>query len=180
MLPHQTQAGQCSPIHCAGVTDSQKKKRKKKAAEVFNTGAKQVHVEHGLAAKQEERVVALEDAEEETRLTRAQKRHAMKQKALGVPEKLEGAAAEEWADKRLVELLPSAVADVEWDLKYGDDAQRANARKQVLDATGRGKREMGGGGSQPIIMLVGTGVGPGAQPWLQRVDPKKIPGGENK
>lgn len=131
-----------------------------------------------LAAKESVALATPDDSETEARILRAKRKYELKAKHQAVPEGLEGAAAEEWADKKLVDLLPAAVADVEWDLKYGDDAERQAARKQILDATGRGKREQGGGGSQPIIMLVGAGVGPGAQPWLQRVEPKKIDGGE--
>lgn len=166
-LPHKTNAGQCSPIHCAGVAKSQRRKIEAK---------KQVEV--GLAPSQEAALASIELAEDEERATKAQKRYQMRKRYLNAPEKLNGAAAEEWADQKLVELLPEAVVDIEWDLKYGNDSERQAARKQVLDATGRGKREGGGGGTQPIIMLVGQGVGPGAQPWLQRVEVKKVGSGE--
>lgn len=81
-------------------------------------------------------------------------RDLARRKLLGFPEgKLEGADAEEWADKKIVEMLPLAVAELEFQLKYGDDEQRAKAANKVLDATGRGKRENGAGAVAPIIMI---------------------------
>jgi hypothetical protein len=85
-------------------------------------------------------------------------------KMLKVPEGLKGDAAEQWADARMVELLPLAVADIEYDLIAGSPDQRAKARQQVLDATGRSKREAAAGTTAPIVMLVGSVA---QVPWAQ-------------
>lgn len=82
-----------------------------------------------------------------------------------MPQGLTGTEAEQWADRRMVELLPMAIAEFEYLLRYGDEAQRERAASKVLDANGRGKREAMMGGSQPIIIL--TGVNPSSVPWAQ-------------
>jgi hypothetical protein len=93
-----------------------------------------------------------------------------------LPEGLEGEAAEKWADKKIVELLPLAVSELEYQLKYGSDEQRERATAKVLDANGRGKAEKAVGANQQII--INFPGGQAALPWAQRVDPKKVGDGQ--
>lgn len=89
----------------------------------------------------------------------AESRLACRHKMVGgVPQNLEGQAAEEYADKKLVKLLPLAAAELEWQLKYGSDSMRRHAMKDVLEATGRSRREALAGGTAPIIILTGGQV----------------------
>jgi hypothetical protein len=67
-------------------------------------------------------------------------------------------------------MLPLAIADVEADLRWGDDTQRATARRQVLEATGRGRRDGIGGGSGPSIVIIANNPnGTIDLPWAQKV-----------
>lgn len=77
---------------------------------------------------------------------------AVRMALLKMPEGLSGADAEDWADKKAVELLPQAMAQIEYDLKYGDDSQRREAARDVLDMTGRRRRD-GMVASAPTIVL---------------------------
>jgi hypothetical protein len=86
------------------------------------------------------------------------------------PQNLTGADAEEWADKKSVDLLPDALAQIEYDLKYGDDGQRREAARDVLDMTGRRRREGGGNVAPTIVLNLG-----GALPW-ERVNEKVTAG----
>jgi hypothetical protein len=109
---------------------------------------------------------------EEVRIRRAKGRLRAQHKALNVPQGLTGKAAEDWADKKAVELLPFAMAELEYQLSFGDNKQRAEAAKEVREMTGRGKRD-GSGGGGPTIILVGSSDG--QNPFLKRVDvPKQL------
>jgi hypothetical protein len=86
------------------------------------------------------------------------------------PMGLKGADAEEWADAQLNEALPEAVAELRFQLKYGDDKQRMDAARDVLDATGKRRRDGGAGGGATIIVNVG------ALPWEKKRE--KVTDGE--
>jgi hypothetical protein len=163
-LPHRTDLGRCTALYCAGY-----QKRVKENGKV--TKVRQAEIQTLLAPEPVEDV----QTEEKAAITRMDSRRMARREYFGAPTKLQGADAEEWGDKKLVELVPEAVAELEYQLKLGDDEQRFRAAKQVLDSTGRGKREVGAGGSSPIIMLVGAGPGPVQAPWVQRVEPDKLP-----
>jgi hypothetical protein len=91
-----------------------------------------------------------------------------------VPDGISGEEAEKWADARLVKNLPVAVAEIEFNLRYGDDAQRERAAQKVLDATGRGKGEKGNTGTSPILIVnMGGGL---SLPWRT----EKVVDGEKK
>jgi hypothetical protein len=147
-LPHQTKAGQCTPLYCAAKMKAPKAPKVKR--EPAATDPATAPADDGT-----EKLIAL----------RRSKADAWAQ-LVPVPQGLAGAEAEEFADKKLIELLPYAVADLERDLKFGTDEQRVKARDKVLDATGRGKSDKAFGGGAPIIMLNMT---PGQIPWAQRV-----------
>lgn len=162
-LPHQTNAGNCTPVWCAGQIKHKKEK--------------------SLATRAPAKTPALfvpgED-KEEVKIARASSRREARLRAINFPEKpMEGLEAETWADKKLVQLLPEAVAVLEFDLKYGDEDAKARAASEVRNATGRGKKDGGGGGGAifNVIMQPG-GSGAPSVPWMQRVDPKKL--GEDK
>lgn len=89
-----------------------------------------------------------------------------------LPAGLAGDAAQQWAQKKLVDLLPEAVASVAYDLRYGTDKVRAEAADKVLRANGLDKREAAGGGGGLIVLNL-TGADTGKIPWLERLNSKK-------
>lgn len=116
-----------------------------------------------------EAVEETERAQEAVRMARGKGRHAARMAVMEVPPGLEGTAAEDWADKRLLSLLPLAVAEVEAQLKFGDASQRERAADKVMAATGRGKREAAHN-SAPTIIYIAQGEGGSgrvAVPWSQ-------------
>lgn len=88
-------------------------------------------------------------------------KHAARRGLLPVPD-LKGGDAEEYAQKKLVEMLPAAVTELEHQLTYGDDKQRVEAARDVLDANGMRRREQAGNMVPPIVLNF-TGV----LPWMQ-------------
>ena len=154
-LPHHTGKGQCTAIYCADPTSKR------------GITAEERKVEDALVADE---TAHPEDAET-TRIALAQRRLEAKLRKLGVPETEDPAAIEEWADKRMVQMLKKAVAEVDARLSWGDDDQRWEAAQQVLSSTGRKSRETGVGGSSPIIIINGTGGSAGDLPWIQRMAP---------
>jgi len=162
-LPHQTNRGNCTPDWCAGRAGKDAK-------------------QPATLAKRIDEVPALAGVEEQNRIVKAETRRKARLKAVEFPETpLEGGAAEEWADKEIIKLLPEAVAELKFNLRYGDDQQREKAADKILAATGRGKKESGGGGAI-FNVVVGAGSIPGAPPvpFLQRVQPQKLGEGGEK
>lgn len=151
-LPHKGDAGECTPVAC---------------------GAPKVPSSITLP----EATAAIVQAEKEApgdvesaRIHLAEARLAARHRALQVPKFDDAAQAEEWADRKLAMMLPLAVADVEADLRWGDDKQRETARRQVLEATGRGRREgIGGSGGPSIVIIANNPNGSIDLPWAQKV-----------
>ena len=156
-LPRVTKKGQCTPLDCADDAKEKVvsivKKEKAPPPVVFD----------------DEDEDELADSRKKLKL-RASQREARRE-LIPAPE-LEGTDAENWADQKIVKLLPKAVAELEYQLEYGSDEQRERAANKILDATGRGKTERGGAGTAPIILL---NMAPGQVPWAQRVDKKDLP-----
>jgi hypothetical protein len=82
------------------------------------------------------------------------------------------AAIKAWTDRKAVELLPTVIADLAFDLKYGTDKQRAEARDRVLDMHGLRKREAAAGQHATIVLNLGDGGKSltAKLPWLSRSD----------
>lgn len=162
MLPHKTNAGQCTPVYCAGKIRSKKEREE---------GAK----ETGKALVRRERLQSVSevDSELEDRLALRIQALEKKRKYFKVPQGLTGADAEEWIDRRLVELGVDAVAELEEQLKVGTAEERARAAFRVLDSIGRGKRDIQAN-TGPVIMLVTNGAEVKV-PWAQE-QPKVVKG----
>lgn len=98
--------------------------------------------------------------------------HEQRMELVNKPRGLKAEDARGWAEGKLQELLPEAVANIAWDLRYGEQRARSEATDRVLRANGMDKREAGNVGQGGMIVLnIGTGGG-GADmkiPWLQRV-----------
>lgn len=147
-LPNTAAYGQCTPLYCGEEKDETasigkvKKVRKPKATK---------------AAPQEAPTeVALTVPDFEIRAARG------RQDFVKMPQGLEGAAAEAWADTKMVNLTPLALAELEYQLVLGDNDERWRAAKQVLESTGRGKKEQSGAGVSPILIINGAAL---VKPW---------------
>lgn len=79
-----------------------------------------------------------------------------------------------WSDRRAMEMLPAALAEVNFNLKYGNDKQRSEAVNQVLDMHGLRRREAAAGQHATIVLNLGGGKDAlaNALPWLKREDKK--------
>lgn len=80
-----------------------------------------------------------------------------------------------WADRKALEMLPVALAEVNFNLKYGNDKQRSEATNQVLDMHGLRRREAAAGQHATIVLNLSNGKNELAEqlPWLRRDGTKK-------
>lgn len=150
-LPHSpmNSSAQCTPVFCSeGKLEKQLKKVK---------SSENLHPDILTTSES-----TLAESAADVRIAIARGEESARQKILKTPH-LEGAEAEEWADAKILTLLPRAVSEIEWGLRFGDADTRARAASKVLDATGRGKKENGAMSVAPIILLQGSQI-----PWLQR------------
>ena len=193
LLPNRTDKGQCTPVFCAGsaprapalVVDelpdgsrfvtlgkkgSKERRTRKEALAIVSAEADKV-IEAMIPGTSPAMVAArqaaqAQKAEELVKLAHGIGRFAAMRAFLKVPEGLEGADAEQYVNRRAMSLTVDALAEVERQLKLGDDSMRREAARDILDMTGLRKKESAGAGG-PVIMLVGqNGQG---MPWMQRV-----------
>lgn len=175
-LPHKTARGECTPLYCAdteGALGSNAKEHRKQKSALDVAKEESVNqpdltidgiVKDPLANAEGKKA----KVEETVRIGKATGRHAARAEALNVPKGLTGQDAEDWADRRMVELLPLAVAEKEFQLRFGDDSARDKAASDILNATGRGKRDQGAAVGATII-LVGAGTdGKAILPWAPK------------
>lgn len=94
---------------------------------------------------------------------------AARKQLAALPEGLKGDEATQWAQAKLVDLLPEAVASVAYDLRYGTDKVRAEAADKILRANGVDKREASQGGGGLIVLNIN---GTSNIPWLERLNKK--------
>jgi hypothetical protein len=93
-------------------------------------------------------------------------RFAAMQAIYKVPEGLQGAEAEDFFEKEAAALLPSIVVDLKRDLQLGDDTQRREARRDIMDILGKRKRE--NAPAAPSIFVFNSGPGGSIKvPWSQ-------------
>jgi hypothetical protein len=80
-----------------------------------------------------------------------------------------------WADRKALEMLPAALAELNFNLKFGTDKQRAEAVDRVIDMHGLRKREAQAGQHATIILNLGGGKDALAAklPWLKREEPEE-------
>ena len=123
----------------------------------------------------EARDVAIETkAEELKKLGSSVGRLAAARAFFKVPGDLEGAEAEQYVQKKALSLAPEALMEIERQLRLGDDSQRREAARDILDMNGMRRKEAAPGNG-PVIMLVNPGGGDPA-PWVKRVTPPVLPG----
>lgn len=175
-IPHRTNKGNCTPLFCAGSksgasrAEQKAKKEGLEPTQIVRQGVKE------LTTQDLGEVDELELSETSSRIMKASTRHKARLAFLKVPETFsDPKEREKWVEDKKQELLPLALADVEYSLKLGDQQERERARREVLDMTGHGKREGGGGSTSPLIMLVGVSGNPAENPWVRRVEAKNLP-----
>lgn len=154
----------CTPMYCIG---GERPTKPGSPADVERKALKATDIALARAEKREEAAnldrKSLKEAppDEKDRLAKAlatKVGHWAARKALlNVPEGLQGADAEEWAQKEGVALLPAAVAELKYQLLYGDDKQRSEAARDVLSMNGMRNRESGGNNAPTIILNIGGG-----------------------
>ena len=91
---------------------------------------------------------------------RIAKREELRNKLVPTPKDLTGAAADEYVERKITELQPIAIAEMEWQLRFGGDAERAKAARDILDAGGHGKKDRIGASANMIIIQMGNGSPP--------------------
>lgn len=175
-LPHRTAKGNCTPLHCTGkgspeprATDLARAQRAggRGPASPGATRSPETAGEPPSRA-----LVKAEDEEvkETSRLERARRREQARRTMVALPGGLRGGDAEAWTAQKLVELSPLAAAEMEFQLRFGDDEQRKQAAARILDSTGHGKKDLATGGATIIINASG-GIN---LPWRQA--PKEVAG----
>lgn len=134
-LPHVLSNGaQCTPAFCA----------------VQNMGNALAKKKEEAIADRDDEAIAMEKAKRHSSL--AISREKLRKKLVERPEFPDAKAAEEWTQDRVVKLLPDALAEVEYQLRFGDDAQRMGAARDILDANGMRRRDATASGGQTIIL----------------------------
>ncbi len=168
-LPRAKKWGQCSPVQCADydlagnpvpqtLNATLARKVAKEASAIINSELKSDDPLNRDAAK-------AGASEESMKVALSLGKRAARMKHFKVPTGLTGDEAEAWAKKRATELLPIAVAELEYQLTLGTDAQRAEAAKDVLDMNGMRKKDVSTGGGATIILNLGQKD----LPWAERV-----------
>lgn len=166
-LPNKTNKGRCSPVHCAGSlagsNDRQPTSETKgesvstpRVGSALKAAKAQVMAE--LNAKADEIIDRLlpgetfemqaaraaahaQKADELQKIGHQVGRHAAHKAVFKMPEGLQGAEAEDYFKKEAENLLPEIIVDLKRDLQLGDDAQRREARRDILDIVGKRKQE---------------------------------------
>lgn len=113
-------------------------------------------------------------AAEETETAIAVRRHEAQNKLMKVPDvTLTAEEASAYVDNKLNALLPSAIAQMEFNLRYGDDKQKTEAAKYVLEAKGFSKKETAN--TPQSIIVLAPGFDMRQLPWLKRDAKEEIP-----
>lgn len=151
-LPNQTANGDCTPVYCAYP-------RKRRTRAVVGDLAKR---SSGMKSERKD-LKQLETRRVEFAVDRFEARREF----LKPPEGLTGPQAESYVTKKLVDLTPYALAEMEFQLKFGDDKARTEMARDILDRAGFGKKEVGAVYQGPVLMITAPS-GKIELPWLQR------------
>jgi len=95
-----------------------------------------------------------------------------------MPAGLKGGDAEKYGADKLVEMIPLAVQEIEYRLRFGDDDARNDAARDVLDANGLRRKEALQVGAPTIVLNFGEAQAGGHSfPFLKRSNDAKEPAG---
>jgi hypothetical protein len=103
--------------------------------------------------------LSTEEKQFSNEVARAQRGEKYRRELVPVPEGLTGADADDFVERRITELQPVAIAEMERQLRYGNDAERDKASRFLLDAGGHGKKDRLGVGANMIVINMGGGNG---------------------
>jgi hypothetical protein len=92
--------------------------------------------------------------EDDEKMTFAVARKGARETLVQVPN-LSGADAEEYVEEKKVALLPQAMAEIEFQLKYGDNKERIDAARDVMRMNGMLNRDAPTGVAPTIIINMG-------------------------
>ncbi len=96
---------------------------------------------------------ARERTKEIVKVGRAIAKFEARRAVVKTPKNLAPEQAKEYVDKKLDTLLPDAIDRVEYELKFGDEANSLKAAYEVLDRRGYGKRENNPILGAPIVIV---------------------------
>lgn len=164
-LPHRTERGRCTPVHCAGHSAGANSRQP--VAERKATSVESPRTNSALKASQKEVLAQLnsmadaiidkmlpgdtiemqaaraaakaQKVEELQKLGHQVGRLSALRAIYSAPEGLQGAAAEEYFKREAENLLPDIIVDLKRDLQLGDDTVRREARRDILDIVGKRK-----------------------------------------
>jgi len=170
-LPRRTELGSCTAVRCADYDIAGNKLVDKttldKVSQKRPVEAEIDMLERlGGEAPEVVQVARRSRADEIVKVATAAGRRAARLAHFKVPEGLKGEEAEKWTKERALELLPLAIAEMEYMLMLGSDNQRIEAARDILDMNGLRKKDVSsGGGGATIVLNLGTKD----LPWAQRV-----------
>jgi hypothetical protein len=213
VLPNRTNRGKCTPVYCAGATAGSNSKQpeaetvatKVKNPDVNNAlrsalSVQKAEILAAMDARADEVIDRLlpgetpemlaaraaaktQKADELQKIGHQVGRFAAKAAVFKTPEGLTGADAEEYFKREAENLLPSIIVDLKQDLQMGDDAQRREARRDILDIVGKRKQDNAPNAHSVFVFVNPTGSkGPVRIPWSAsgrtiNVTPKSLPSG---
>lgn len=94
----------------------------------------------------------------------AEQRRALREKLVPVPKFKDTKESEEWTQRKIVEMAPVALAEIEYQLLYGDNSERIAAARDFMDSNGLRRRDALQGGGNTIILQMSSAV-----PWQQQL-----------
>ena len=145
VLPHKTKKGRCTTEWCALEAPAPMPGTLTVTGKAFNEPDA---TSLARAEDKEDVAASVRSMEVEARIAEAHR--TVRRRVVGVPANIED--PEGYAQAKAVSLLPEAMAEIEYQLKYGDDKQRADMADRVLDMTGNRKRDAIAGGGQTIVL----------------------------
>lgn len=169
-LPHRGPKGECTPLYCANPTKSYKGKKELPTpipAELPKDTKADAVVRSTLIELSHEPVVlpgkldmdptlktAANTGRDEAleKISYAAGRYNARKQFFKPPEGLSPEDTEKWFDQKVMGLLPDALAEHEYQLKFGNDEQRRDASNAILDMAGKRKKDAALGGQQTIIL----------------------------
>lgn len=110
-----------------------------------------------------------EEKQFEKEVDRALRTERYRRELVPVPVGLTGADADDFVERRITELQPVAIAEMERQLRFGNDTERGKAARDLLDAGGHGKKDRLGVGANMIVINMGSGTSPPPLPYVGEI-----------
>lgn len=193
VLPNRTNKGRCTPVYCAGSNAGSNARQSIAATERQSTSSPETNgalkaAKAAILAELDRRADEMIDrllpgetlemqaaraaakaqkADELQKIGHQVGRFAAHRAVFKVPEGLRGPEAEEYFSRAMEDLLPSIAIDLRRDLELGDDAQRREARRDVLDILGKRKRESAPNVANVLVLQGMDGTNQIKLPWSQ-------------